>query len=139
MADAKKLARLLRVRALQHNLKRLEEIRAAEKLASERALERRIADLARTVAPTQDARDAGFLLAAAHYRDRLGQSAANAERRVRTAEAERDAAAEATRAAKRDQTAIEKLIERDQARAVVKAMRALEESPALRKKRHDLC
>lgn len=139
MRDKRKLDRLLRVRTLQLGLVRIEEARAHERLASEAALRSRIADLARSVAPTVSADDALSFIAAAHFRERLGQSAASAEQRVRRAEEERDRASEATREAKRDQSAIEKLKEREVAREIVKAVRSLEEVPAFRKNRHDIC
>ena len=77
--------------------------------------------------------------AAAHYRDRLQQSANAAVERVQAAEYHVERAAEATRAAKRDQSAVEKLLARADADAVLKAIRAMEEAPAFRKVRHDPC
>jgi len=62
--------------------------------------------------------------------------------RVDTAELMVNRAAEATRSAKRDQSAIEKLLERARRAAVAKDMRALEETPPvspLKAKRHDPC
>ena len=56
------------------------------------------------------------LIAAAHYRERLHQSAFAAERRVADAQRGLDHARSATQEAKRDQSAIEKLIERAEAR-----------------------
>ena len=50
MADAKKLARLHRVRTLQLNLTRADEARACDKAASEAALASRITALANAVA-----------------------------------------------------------------------------------------
>jgi len=48
-------------------------------------------------------------------------------------------AAEATRAAKRDQSAVEKLIERGLAEAALREIRALRDAPPVRKIRHDPC
>lgn len=48
-------------------------------------------------------------------------------------------ATDATRAAQRDQSAVEKLIARAQADAVIRELRALEEAPAFRNIRHDPC
>lgn len=133
------LARLLRVRTLQLGLTRAEEARAQERFAGEAALKGRISQLAEAVAPTST-EIAGFsLVAAAHFRDRLQQSAEAAEARLGAAQAVVERAAEATRSAKRDQTAIEKLIERADAEAVIKAIRALETAPPVRKIRHDPC
>lgn len=139
MADAKKLARIHRVRTLQLNLTQADEARAHERHASEAELARRIGQLAAAVAPAPDA-GAGFsLAAAAYYRDRLHQSAAAADARLRAAESSVERAMEATRAAKRDQTAVEKLIARADAAATIKAIRALEDAPAPKRNRHDPC
>ena len=78
-------------------------------------------------------------MAAAHFRDRLHQSAAAADERLRAARSVLERAGEARKQAKRDQSAVEKLIARDDAAAAVKALRALEEAPPLRKIRHDPC
>ena len=80
-----------------------------------------------------------FLSHAAHFRDRLQRSAEASAERLGAAQAVVDRAAEATRAAKRDQTAIEKLIERADADALIKAIRELEKAPSVRKIRHDPC
>ena len=73
------LDRILRVREMQLGMVRADEARAREKLASEAALRDRIASLAANIAPTPEASAAFSLKAAAHYRDRLHQSAAAAE------------------------------------------------------------
>ncbi|MBB4152336.1 hypothetical protein GGQ80_000212 [Sphingomonas jinjuensis] len=139
MADAAKLARIHRVRTLQLGLKRADEVAAAEKHRSESMLSDRIVALADAVAPTM-AGAGGFSLAAqAHYRERLHQSAIAATSRVAAAEAQWQFATEATRAAHRDQTAIEKLIARADADAIVKEMRALQDAPPSARKRHDPC
>lgn len=139
MADkhAKKLGRLLRVRTLQLDMTRASEVAAREKVANEEALRARIAQLAQGVAPSPAPApgSATTLIAAAHYRERLHQSAAAAERRVVEAQRGLDHARNATQEAKRDQSAIEKLIDRAQANAARKAMRALEDMPATIRKR----
>lgn len=139
MADARKLARLHRVRTLQLNLTRADEARAHDKAASETLLASRITALADAVAPAAERATAASLSAAAHFRDRLSESASAARLRVDAAEQFVARASEATRAARRDQTAIEKLIARADADAVLKAIRALEGAPATRTIRHDPC
>ncbi|OQW76596.1 MAG: hypothetical protein BVN33_04240 [Proteobacteria bacterium ST_bin13] len=133
------LDRILRVRTLQLGLVRAAEEQAREKVASEDALRHRIAQLAQNVAPEPSAVEAFSFIAAAHFRDRLHQSAVAAESRLHAATRSLERANEATREARRDQSAIEKLIARDDQAAVIKAMRALEEAPATRKNRHDPC
>ena len=133
------LSRLLRVRTLQLGLTRAEESRAQERFAGEAALRTRIGQLAEAVAPAST-ETAGFsLVAAAHFRDRLQQSAEAAEARLNAAQAVVERATEATRSAKRDQTAIEKLIERADADAAIRAIRALEAAPVVHRIRHDPC
>lgn len=140
MKRARTLARLHRVRTLQLGLARADEARQHEALASETALTRRIAGLVEAIAPTPQTLHANALTAAAHYRDRLQQSADAAVARVRAAEHRAVTAAEASRAAKRDQTAVEKLIDRARAAAAMKEMRALEDTPGTpRGKRHGPC
>jgi hypothetical protein len=139
MPKPAKLDRLLRVRTLQLGLVRAEEVRAQERFNNEATLSSRIAQLAEGVAP-QSAPTQGFsLVATAHFRDRLQQSAEAAAGRLRAAERVVERAAEATREARRDQNAIEKLIARADADAALKAIRALEASPPTRKIRHDPC
>lgn len=138
--SAKRLGRLLRVRTLQLGQVQAQEAAAAAKLDGEAALRARIAQLAANVAPQRE--EAGFaasLAAAAYYRDRLHASALAAEKRVEVAEAGVERARAATREARRDQSAIEKLIVRAEAQAALKALRALEEAPAFRKNRHAPC
>lgn len=133
MADARKLARIHRVRTLQLGLVRAEEARAHERTTSEAALAQRIGQLAAAVAPAAEI-GAGFSLAAsAYYRERLHQSATAADARVRAAELRAEHAAEATRSAQRDQSAVEKLMARADAAAVIKDIRAMEDAPATRK------
>lgn len=139
MRKPAKLDRILKVRTLQLGLVQADQARAQEKAASEAVLKNRIAQLAATVAPASEP-TAGFsLVAAAHFRERLQQSAEAAEGRLRAARAQADRAAEATREARRDQSAIEKLIARADADAVLKAIRAMEAAPPTRKIRHDPC
>lgn len=134
---AKKLGRLLRVRTLQLDMVRAGEVAAREKVDSEEALRARIAQLAQGVAPSPAPTpgSATTLIAAAHYRERLHQSAFAADRRVADARHSLATARVATQEAKRDQTAIEKLIERAEANAARKAIRTLENMPATMKKR----
>jgi len=129
MADARKLARIHRVRTLQLGLARAEEAAAVHKVASETALSARIAELAAAVSPTVSQAGAAQLGAAAHFRERLNQSAATAAARVGAAEHAHARAAEATRSAKRDQSAVEKLLQRAGKDAERRAMRALEDAP----------
>jgi hypothetical protein len=134
-----KLTRIHRVRSLQLGLVQGDEARAQAKLASEDQLARRIGELAAEIAPTPASASAASLIAAAHFRDRLHVSAVNAESRRQAAQAVADRAAEATRAARRDQTAVEKLLDRAKTDAALAAIRALEELPPARGDRHDPC
>ncbi|KQS03380.1 hypothetical protein ASG11_03150 [Sphingomonas sp. Leaf357] len=136
---AKKLDRILKVRTLQLGLVRAEEARANERFAGEVNLRNRIAQLAEGIAPAAEVGKGAALSAAAHFRDRLQQSAEAADGRMRAAEHVAAQAAEKTREAKRDQTAIEKLLGRAAAEDALKAIRALEAAPPTRKVRHDPC
>ena len=141
MAKPSKLDRILRVRTLQLGLVQAEEARAHDRAAREQMLRSRIAQLTANVSPTPAAEPVACfsLVAAAHFRERLHQSAEAAEGRLRAAQATAARASEATREARRDQSAIEKLIARADAEAVVKAIRAMEAAPSTRKIRHDPC
>jgi DNA repair exonuclease SbcCD ATPase subunit len=139
MPKGSRYDRILRVRTLQLGQVRAEEGRARAKVEHEQALRERIAQLSANVAPTEAQSTATSMMAAAHYRERLHQSAYVAQQRVAVAEQSLTAAAEATREAKRDQSAIEKLIARGEAEAAIKALRALEALPPTGKNRHDLC
>ena len=139
MADAKRFDRLLRVRTLQLGQVRADEGRARARVEHEQALRERIDQLSANVAPSREQSDATSLIAAAHYRERLHVSAHAAAQRVAVAEQGLTAAAEATREAKRDQSAIEKLIARGEAEAAIKALRTLEALPPTGRNRHDLC
>lgn len=136
---ARTLDRILRVRTLQLTLSRGEEARALDRMASEEALAGRIASLADAVAPSPENANGFSLVAAAHFRSRLHQSAELAERRVRDAAVQLERASEATREARRDQSAVEKLMARAEADDALKAIRALEAAPPTRKIRHDPC
>ena len=137
-ASARTLARLHRVRTLQLNLTRAEEARAANAHASEASLHARIEVLAHGASGAGDA-DALTLGASAYYRDRLWTSAAAAAERVRIAEARMAEAGAATRTARLDQSAVEKLIARSDAAATLKAIRAMEDYSPVRRNRHDPC
>jgi hypothetical protein len=137
--NPKRFDRLLRVRTLQLGQVRAEEGRARARVAHEEALRERIAQLSANVAPSREQSTATGLIAAAHYRERLHQSAHAAQQRVAVAEQSLTAATEATREAKRDQSAIEKLIARGEAETAIKALRALEALPPTGRNRHDLC
>lgn len=139
MPDAKRLGRLLRVRELQLAVRQAAESEAGAKLASEHALRRRVAELADDVAPRMAATGAGALQAAAHYRERLHQTVTTVEQRVRVAEQGVAAAQAATREAKRDQSAMEKLAARAEREAVVRMLKALEDAPQVRRNRHGPC
>ena len=136
---AKRYDRILRVRTLQLGQVRSHEVAARAKVAQEEALRARIAQLSAGVAPAEQQGMATSLIAAAHYRERLHQSALVAAQRVDVAEQQLSHAENATREAKRDQSAIEKLIARGEAAAALKALRALEEMPSAVRNRHDLC
>nr|WP_277998484.1 hypothetical protein [Sphingomonas liriopis] len=128
---------------MQLGLTRADEVRAHEKFASETNLARRIQALADAVSPAAGTlASAASLGAQAHFRERLHQSSAAAQMRVQSAEMFVNRAAEATRSAKRDQSAIEKLLDRARLAALAKEMRELEETPPispLKAKRHDPC
>lgn len=137
--DSKQLKRVHRVRDIQLMLTQRAEADAQAKFASEAALRTRIAQLAAGVAPAPMAADGVSFAAAALYRERLQHSAQAAEQRVANANLRVEQAAAATRAARQDRHAIEKLIERDDAAAALKALRELEAAPTPRIIRHDPC
>lgn len=139
MPESGRLDRILRVRTLQLGLVQADEARARDKAASEAALSARIAQLTEAVAPASEPLAGLSLVAAAHFRERLHQSAYAAQARLSAAEAHASRAAEATQEARRDQNAIEKLIARADADAAVRAIRALEVAPPSRRVRHDPC
>lgn len=137
--DSTQLARVHRVRNIQLNLIQAAEADALTRFASEAALRTRIAQLAAGVAPQSSAADGVAFAAAALYRERLHLSAQTAEHRVANAAARVEQAAAATRAARQDRHAVEKLIEREDAALALKALRELEIAPPSRTVRHDPC
>ena len=76
--------------------------------------------------------------AEAHFRERLLQSQQAAQNRVATAERLFAKAADTTRAARQDRSAVEKLLGRARHEGLLREMRALEDMPAV-PKRHDAC
>lgn len=139
MPPKKMLDRLLRVRTLQLELAAADEARARAKLASETQLSDRIAGLVAAVAPAPSTESALSVMASAHFRERLHQSAHAAAQRLKLAEQGADRMAEATRDARRGRSAIEKLIDRAHAEETAREMRALEAMPHERRVRHDPC
>lgn len=138
--DGKQLARVARVRAVQLTLARAGQAQADAQVASETALNARIAQLAAAIAPAPSQGGAFSLSAAAHYRDRLHQTALAAQARVTQAEHRATVATEAARTAERDSKAVEKLQSRADVAALLAEMRALEGAPApTRPLRHDPC
>lgn len=137
--NRQQLARVHRVRSIQLNQVQALEADAHARFASEAALRTRIAQLAAGVAPQPVAAEGVSFAAAALYRERLQISAQAAEQRVANATARVEQAAAATRAARQDRHAIEKLIERDEAALALKALRELEVAPPSRTIRHDPC
>ncbi|QIG78724.1 hypothetical protein [Stakelama tenebrarum] len=140
-AKARRLERIHRVRTLQLRQVQAEEADAHARLAQEAAMRERISMLSGNVAPTPAPLPvaATSLAAAAHFRERLHRTAEAADKRLAQAEQGLDAARSATREAKRDQTAVEKLISREEADAALRALRELEALPPMRKKRHGPC
>lgn len=133
--DKKKLQRLHRVRTLQLGMAQAAETRAHDQVASETALSNRIAQLADAVSPGEGGGAALSFAAMAHYREKLHRNAEVIDNRVRAAEAEAARALEARQTAKRDQTAVEKLMAREDAEAALRAIRALQEAPPTRPRR----
>ena len=137
MASPRTLQRIHRVRTLQLGLAQADELAARDKHAIEQQLAERITALAVSVAP---ANGAGVsLAAAAHYRQRLVQSAEAADARVRTARFQSVQATEKARAAHRDQVAVEKLIGRAKADEAMRELRELQNAAPIRRVRHDPC
>ncbi len=138
---AKRLARVLRVRTMQLTLAQAEEARAAARAAEEQALRDRILHLAQAVSPVPTpSTTASGLRAAAHYRERLHTTAQVVEQRVVHADHGVARARSATLDARRDQSAVEKLLERAHAARALRELRALEDAPPVRKpNRHDPC
>lgn len=128
-ADARRLGRLLRVRAIQRDLAAADAARAADQVSSHAQMVIRIETLAEDVAPATGAANALDLAAAATYRRRLQASHADARQRLSTAEAFAERREDASREAQRDHRAIEKLAEQARSRAVLDEMRRLAEGP----------
>ena len=85
---------------------------------------------------------AASLMGNAHFRNRLLESADAATARIQVAEHRAAQAGEQTKAAKRDQTAVEKLMDRARLAAIRAEMRALEDMPSsggARRNRHAPC
>ncbi len=134
MRDEKRLARLHRVRGLQLDLRRAEENRALIAHASTAELLQRIERLTDSVTPGQGHHDGLTLQASAQLRDRLHISRLDARDRLDNAEVVLEATRAATREAKRDQTAIEKLMERARADRAIAEMRKLADLPGMPRK-----
>ena len=138
--DRRTLARIARVRSLQLTLAQGQEAAARDKAAAEAALGERIAALAAAVAPACAQASGVALGAEAHFRQRLHASAEAAQNRIATADRLLARAAEATRAARQDRTAVDKLLDRARREDLAQEMRALEDLPAAgRRNRHDPC
>ncbi len=133
------LARVHRVREVQVRLAEADHARARDKADAERRLGERVAQLAAEVAPAVGPGTAAGLTATAHFRERLHQSALNAQARASAAAAQSDRAAERVTEAKRDRTAVEKLRARAEAAARDDARRAPDDAPAVQRDRHDPC
>jgi hypothetical protein len=139
-STGKTLARIHRVRTVQLGLARADELRATEALAGEEQLAARVGDLAAAVAPSAITTGATALAATAFYRERLQQTATAVTARLHAAEQRAARAAEATRNARRDETAVEKLIARARTAALVRDARDLQNAPPQAKpKRHGPC
>jgi hypothetical protein len=135
----KRLDRLLRVRALQLDMKRAEEIAAAQRVDTVTELARRIDRLAFEAQPRSGLSSGLALSATAHYRDRLHGSQAEANRRARLAEEVLETARRATLSAGRDHGAIEKLRDRARNLKIRDDMRKASDAPPPRRPWHDPC
>jgi hypothetical protein len=127
--DARRLGRMLRVRALQLDLARADQARALDQASSAAQLAARIEALRQDVAPQAGAAQGISLFAAAHYRDRLSRSQVEAQRRVAAANQQLTQAREAAGHAKRDHNVIEKLIARELDAQAAAVRKALEDAP----------
>src|SRR3546814_17040128 len=124
MTQPRKLDRILRVRTLQLGLSRADEARAQAKVDSEATLRSRIAQLSEGVAPAEaEAATALSFVAAAHFRDRLHQSAAAADERLPAAKAVLERAGAARKQAQQAQSPMQTLIARPVTAAPPKAHR----------------
>lgn len=135
MPDARVLKRIHRVRTVQLTLARADEARAAGVAETERVLAARVAELAAAV--TSASGSAAALMARAHYRERLHQSADAASARLLRAEADHARTADAARAAHRDQEAAARLRDRAAVEAAQAERRALADAlPSARRVRN---
>jgi len=133
MRDEKRLGRLLRVRSLQRDQRRAEEVIARQHHASTAELLQRIDRLHDDVSPTSGTSFGFSLAAAAGYRDRLHVSRLDARGRLNKAEQVVEARRAATLEAERDHGAIEKLMERaERDRALAEMRRMMDEAPTRR-------
>ena len=127
--SAKKLGRMLRVRSLQLDLARADQVQAADRASSARALSDRIEALRQDVSPREGGVQGLSLFAAAHYRDRLARSQIEAQHRLQIAHQQLDQARDAANSAKRDHGVVEKLIERELDAQAAAARKAMEDAP----------
>jgi hypothetical protein len=134
MRDEKRLHRLLRVRGLQLDLRRAEETRALLAHSSTAELLTRIDRLTDSVTPGEGSHDGLSLAASAQLRNRLHVSRLEARSRLDNAEVVLAATRRATAEAKRDQNAIEKLVDRARDERALADMRKLADLPATPKK-----
>lgn len=134
-----RLGRLLRVRALQLDLKRAEEAAAASQAETIAALARRIQRLAVDASPRAGSASGLTLAATAHYRERLDGSRREAGRRAAAAEQQLEVARARTLEAGRDHGAIEKLVDRARRDRALDEMRKLADAPTPTKRWHASC
>jgi hypothetical protein len=137
--QAKTLQRIHRVRTAQLNLARADEARAAAALAGETEMTQRIAALVDAVAPAAATTGGWTMAGTALFRERLNRSADAAALRVQHAEHRVQRAGEVSRAAHRDQSAVEKLIDRARRDELYREARDLQNAPPQARKRHGSC
>jgi flagellar FliJ protein len=123
--DPKRLGRLLRVRAVQRDIAEAAEMQARTHAASAEGLIRRIDQLVADVSPAAGIATGIGLSAQASVRARLGASRNDAATRLSTAEALLARREDATRTARRDHNAMEKLLDRAKLSAAAAEMRRL--------------
>ncbi|MFW2829608.1 hypothetical protein [Sphingomonas sp. ID0503] len=125
MRDPKRLGRLLRVREVQRDIAQAQESQARGQLATAEQLVQRIDQLVADQAPSEGFAHALTLAAGAVYRTRLTDSRVNAQGRVFNAERAVEMKVEATKSARRDHNAMEKLVERAKKQLAMQEMRKL--------------
>jgi len=130
MRDPRRLNRLLRVRTVQRDMAQAEEVSARGQAAQAGYLVDRIDRLHADVAPQHGGSSGMSLQAAAAFRLRLQPALQDAQRRLSTAEALVARRADATRDARQDHGAMEKLAERAAKAAAEREMRALIDAPS---------